>query len=249
MQVGGKVIIITGASSGIGAATARMAARGGARLVLSARRGERIAALAAAIAADGGEAAAQAGDVTDEATHEALVALAHERFGGLDAAFNNAGTMGAPGPLPAMRRDEWDAVIAANLTAAALAAKHQIPALAARGGGSIVFTSSFVGHTIGLPGMAAYAASKAGLVGLTQVLAVEHAAAGIRVNALMPGGTKTEMMSDPEAQAWAAGLHPGKRLAEAQEIAAAALFLLGGEASFVTGTAMLADGGNSIFKP
>lgn len=153
------------------------------------------------------------------------------------------------GPVTNMTNANWDGVIATNLTSAFHAAKHQIPALNKRGGGSIVFTSTFVGHTIGLPGMAAYAASKAGLIGLTQVLAVEHGAENIRVNALLPGGTKTEMAGDdPKAHEWVASIHALKRMAEAEEIAKAALFLISDQSSFVTGSAMTADGGNSVTK-
>ena len=124
-----------------------------------------------------------------------------------------------------------------------------MPAMKARGGGSIIFTGSFVGHTIGMPGMGAYAASKAGLVGLTQVLASEHGAERIRVNALLPGGTKTAMApGDPETQAFIAGLHALKRMAEPEEIARVALFLASDQSEFVTGSALLADGGNSVCK-
>ena len=193
---------------------------------------------------------ALAGDVGDPAYAADLVALAEDRFGGLDAAFNNAGVTGDLGPVSEMSDQTWNSVLHTNLTSAFHAAKHQIPALKRRGGGAILFTSSFVGHTIGLPGMVAYAASKAGLIGLTQVLAAEHGADQIRINALLPGGTRTEMAgSDPAAHAWVSGLHALQRMADPQEIAQAALFLLSDHASFVTGSAMLADGGNSIFKP
>ncbi len=250
MLLESKRIIVTGASSGIGAAAARLFAAEGARVVLGARRQDRLAACAEAIAAAGGEAAVLAGDVREEGYAAALVALATERFGGLDGAFNNAGTLGALGPVPQMAAADWQEAIATNLTSGFFAAKHQIPALQAAGGGAIVFTSSFVGHTVGLPGMGAYAAAKAGLIGLTQVLAAEHGPQGIRVNALLPGGTRSEMSASggPEFETWVAGLHALKRMAEPEEIARAALFLLSDQASFVTGSAMLADGGNSINK-
>ena len=136
-----------------------------------------------------------------------------------------------------------------NLTSAFYAAKHQIPALRARGGGAIVFTGTFVGHTVGLPGMAAYAASKAGLIGLVEVLAIEHGPENIRVNALLPGGNKTDMArADEGSRRVVAGSHALKRMAEPEEIAGAALFLVSDLGSFVTGSAMLADGGNSIAK-
>ena len=153
------------------------------------------------------------------------------------------------GPVPDMEIDTWNEVMAVNLTAAFLAAKAQIPALKARGGGSIVFTSSFVGYSNGgLPGMGAYAASKAGLIGLVQSLASDHAAEGIRVNSLLPGGTITPIadVEDKEAMAFIANLHPMKRMAGAQEIAQAALFLLSDRSSFMTGSPMIADGGMSV---
>ncbi|MEL6481710.1 MAG: SDR family oxidoreductase [Pseudomonadota bacterium] len=246
----GKVVIVTGASSGIGAAAARLCAGEGADLVLSARREGLLHALADELVALGARVAAVAGDVAEAHHAAALVATAETRFGGLDAAFNNAGITGALGPVPEMTEETWDGVMATNLRAAFLAAKCQLPAMRRRGGGSLVFTGSFVGQGIGLPGMGAYAASKAGLVGLVQVLAAEHGAEGIRVNALLPGGTRTAMAGEDAATLdWVAGLHALKRMARAEEIAEAALFLLSDRGSFVTGSALLADGGNAIFKP
>ncbi len=249
MTLDGKTLIVTGASSGIGAAAATIFAAAGAKVVLGARRLDRLEGLAEKIRSTGGTAALLAGDVGNADYAAELVALAEDQFGGLDGAFNNAGVMGEMSPLPEMQEDTWNAVIQTNLTSAFHAAKHQIPALQRRGGGALLFTSSFVGHTIGLPGMGAYAATKAGLIGLAQVLAVEHGTDNIRVNALLPGGTRTEMAGDdPQAHEWVRGLHALKRMAEPEEIARAALFLLSDQASFVTGTAMLADGGNSICK-
>lgn len=250
MELQGKVIIITGASSDIGEAAARLFAREGANLVLGARRANRLEDIAGEINRNtAGRAVFLAGDVGDETYAEALVDLAESEFGGLDAAFNNAGMAGEYAPIPDMATDNWHAVIATNLTSAFFAARKQIPAILRRGGGSIVFTSSFVGHTIGLPRMGAYAASKAGLIGLTQVLAAEYGAQGIRVNALLPGGTMTEMAGDdPAFHEFVRGLHALKRIADPAEIAEAALFLIGHRSSFVTGSALLADGGNSISK-
>lgn len=249
MLLENKTVIITGASSGIGEAAATLFAANGANVVLGARRESRLAGLRNQICESGGKAAYMVGDVADETYAEELVELAEAEFGGLDSAFNNAGVIGDMGPITEMTNANWDSVIETNLTSAFHAAKRQIPALNKRGGGSIVFTSTFVGHTIGLPGMAAYAASKAGLIGLTQVLAVEHGAENIRVNALLPGGTKTEMAGeDPKAHEWVASIHALKRMAEAEEIAKAALFLISDQSSFVTGSAMTADGGNSVTK-
>ncbi|WP_119258643.1 SDR family oxidoreductase [Shinella zoogloeoides] len=245
-----KVAIITGASSGIGRAAALLFTRQGAKVVLSARGRERLEAVADEIRAAGGSVAAIAGDVSEEAHHEALVEAAQTEFGGLDIAFNNAGTTGPVGALPALSMTEWQKVLDVNLTSGFLAAKYQLPALEARGGGSLVFTSTFVGYTAGFPGLAAYAASKSGLIGLVQVLASEYGRKGIRVNALLPGATDTpmgrEVANTPEALQFVAGLNAFKRIAAPEEIAEAALFLCSPASSFTTGTAMLVDGGVSI---
>lgn len=248
MQLADKTIIVTGASSGIGAAAGLLFAAQGANVVLGARRGALLAQLVGEIEERGGRAVSLAGDIQEEHFAERLVTLAKSEYGGLDAAFNNAGMMGEMGPVPDMANENWHEVIATNLTSAFYAAKHQIPAMKQRGGGSIVFTSSFVGHTnAGLPGMGAYAASKAGLIGLSQSLSAEHGSDGIRVNTLLPGGTKTAMAGDdPAGHEYVASLHPLKRMATPEEIAQAALFLLSDQSAFVTGSAMLADGGISI---
>lgn len=247
MELSNKTLIITGASSGIGAAAAELFAAEGANLVLGARRERELEAVAARVRDGGGQAVARPGDVTNEDYAETLVALAEERFGRLDGAFNNAGTVGDMAPVPELPAETWHAVLETNLGAAFFAAKHQIPALRRGGGGALVFTSSFVGHaSAGLPGMGAYAAAKAGLVGLTRALAAEHGPEGLRITALLPGGTRTAMAGDdPEAQAFIAGLHGLKRMAEPAEIAQAALFLLSDRASFVTGAPLLVDGGVS----
>ena len=252
MQLQGRVAIVTGASSGIGQAAAKLFAQEGARLVLGARRKGRLDEIVLGIREDGGDAVAIAGDVQDEHYAAELVETAVTSFGGLDIGFNNAGMVGSMSDAPAMAAEDWHTTLQTNLTGAFYAAKHQIPAMQDRGSGSIIFTSSFVGYTIGFPGMAAYAASKAGLIGMTQCLAVEHGRNGIRINALLPGGTKTPMAGrfsdDPAAAEGIAQFHALKRMAEPPEIAQAALFLASDAASFVTGSAMLVDGGNSITK-
>ena len=249
MELQGKTIIVTGASSGIGAAAARLFAAEGANVVLGARRDIELRATAAKIAESGsGSAVALAGDVRDEGYAQALVDLACDEFGSLDGAFNNAGIVGDMLPAGEMALRTWDEVIAVNLTSAFLAARAQIPVMKKQGFGSIVFTSSFVGFSNGgLPGMGAYAASKAGQIGLVRALASEHAADGIRINALLPGGTITSV---GEGNAgfldFVANLHPMKRMAKAEEIAQAAVFLLSDRSSFVTGSPMIADGGMSV---
>lgn len=252
MLLKNKVVIVTGASSGIGRAAALLFAGEGARVVVTARRQAELGALVAQIETAGGEALALPGDIREESLAQALVATAVERFGGLDIAFNNAGMVGEVAPLAGMTRARWDEMIATNLTSAFLGARHQIPALEARGGGSLIFTSSFVGHTAGIAGMAAYAASKAGQIGLVKALAAELGGKRIRVNALLPGGTDTPASftqapdATPEVLAFVEGIHALKRMAQPEEIARAALFLASDQASFITGTAFLVDGGVSV---
>lgn len=245
-----KVIIITGASAGIGRETARLFAKEGASVVLAARREAELEALANLITEEGGQALAIAGDVGEEAFAKTLVEQTVARFGRLDVAFNNAGILGAMGPVTDMTLADWNQVIATNLSSAFLAAKYQLPAMLSGGGGSLVFTSTFVGYTTGMPGMAAYAASKAGLIGLTQVLASEYGSHNIRVNALLPGGTDTaaaqEFANTPEAKEFVSNLHALKRIAKPEEIAQSALYLASDASSFTTGSAMLVDGGVSI---
>ena len=249
MELENRSIIITGASSGIGAAAALLFAAEGANVVLGARRSVELEALAGSINRGNGRAVYLSGDVKDKGYADALVDLATREFGGLHGAFNNAGFVGEMGPIPDMGLANWNDVISVNLTAAFLAAKAQIPAMTKQGGGSIVFTSSFVGFSNGgMPGMGAYAASKAGLIGLVQSLASDHAAEGVRINALLPGGTVTPAGGEgnPDVLEFIANLHPMKRMASAKEIAQAAVFLLSDRSSFMTGSPMIVDGGMSV---
>ena len=250
MELENKNIIITGASSGIGAAAARLFAHEGANVVLGARRQHELTILADEINGEnGGRAVLLSGDVCDPYYAAALVRLAEQEFGGLDGAFNNAGIVGEVTPVAAMTMGNWNSVFAVNLTSAFHAVQAQIPALQQRGGGAIVFTSSFVGFSNGgLPGMSAYAATKAGLNGFVKALAAEYAAEGIRINALLPGGTITPAGGEgnSEVLAFVSGLHPMKRMAQPSEIAQAALFMLSDRASFMTGAPMVVDGGMSV---
>jgi NAD(P)-dependent dehydrogenase (short-subunit alcohol dehydrogenase family) len=245
-----KVAIVTGASSGIGRAAAKLLAGEGAHVVAGARRKAELDALVAEIEASGSKAVALSGDVCDEAYARALVDLAETTFGGLDVAFNNAGTMGAMGPTVELSAASFNEAIATNLVAAFLGAKYQLPAMLKRGAGSLIFTSSIAGHTVGFPGVASYSASKSGLIGLTQSLAAEFGPRNIRVNAILPGAVETplyrEMNATAEAQSFVAGLHALKRVSSPEEIAQAVLFLASDEASFMTGSALVIDGGASI---
>jgi NAD(P)-dependent dehydrogenase (short-subunit alcohol dehydrogenase family) len=247
-----KVAIVTGASSGIGYATARLFAREGAKVVVTARRQGELDRLVAEIEETDGEAVAVAGDVNDEALAKALVDTATARFGRLDIAFNNAGSTGAMGPVTGLSLTQWRDTLDTNLTSAFLGAKYQVPAMIDGGGGSLIFTSTFVGYTVGFPGMAAYAASKAGLIGLVQVLAAEFGTKGLRANAILPGGTDTPMgravANTPETRTFVEGLHALKRIAAPEEIARTVLYLASDASTFTTGTALLADGGVSISR-
>jgi NAD(P)-dependent dehydrogenase (short-subunit alcohol dehydrogenase family) len=249
-QLDGRVVIVTGASSGIGREAALLFAAEGAKLVVNARRSRELDALVAEIATKNGEATAIAGSVAEEDVNAELVEAALARFGRLDAAFDNAGTLGEMGLTTGISLAGWSEALAVNLTSAFLAAKHQIPAMLKSGGGAIAFTSTFVGYSASFPGAAAYAASKSGLIGLTQTLAAEFGPQGVRVNALLPGAVDTPMYrtmnGTPEAQDFITGLHALKRVSKPAELARAALWLLSDASSFQTGTAMLVDGGASI---
>jgi NAD(P)-dependent dehydrogenase (short-subunit alcohol dehydrogenase family) len=247
-----KVALVTGASAGIGRATAKLFAGEGAKVVVGARRATELASLVAEIEAEGGHTAALAGDVRSEDYAKAMVALAVETFGKLDIAFNNAGTLGESGPSTDVSEAGWNDAIAINLTGSFLGAKHQIAEMLKHGGGSVIFTSTFVGYSFAFAGVAAYAASKSGLIGLTQALAAEFGARNVRVNAVLPGAVDTamyrEMNDTAESQAFVTNLHALKRVATPEELARSVLYLASDDAAFVTGTAMLVDGGASITR-
>src|SRR4029077_13938318 len=191
-------------------------------------------------------------DVRSEAYAQALVALAVNTYGRLDVAFNNAGTLGEAGPSTGISESGWNDAIAINLTGSFLGAKHQIAEMVKHGGGSVIFTSKFVGHTFAFPGVAAYAASKSGLIGLTQALAAEFGPQNVRVNAVLPGAVDTDMyreMNDtPDKTSFITNLHALKRVARPEELARSVLYLASDDAAFVTGTASLVDGGASITR-
>jgi NAD(P)-dependent dehydrogenase (short-subunit alcohol dehydrogenase family) len=251
-RISGKVAIVTGASAGIGLATAKLFASEGGKVIVGARRAEELDELVAQIRSSGGEAVALVGDVRSEEYAKALVSLAVERFGRLDIAFNNAGTLGEGGPSTEVSESGWSDTVAINLTGSFLGAKHQIAQMLKNGGGSVIFTSTFVGHTFAFPGVAAYAASKSGLIGLTQALAAEYGPNGVRVNAILPGAVDTDMYrsmnNTAESQAFVTGLHALKRVASPEELARSVLYLASDDSAFVTGTASLVDGGASITR-
>lgn len=243
----GKTAIVTGASSGIGRASALRFAQEGARVVcadVDEAGGEETVRL---IGEAGGTAVFQRTDVADRAQAEALVQRAVDEYGGLDVAFNNAGTEGTMAPTADATDEVWDRTIAVNLTGVFYAMRAQIPALRARGGGSIVNCASIAG-LVGFPNLPAYVASKHGVVGMTKATALELAPEGIRVNALCPGVIDTPMVDratggDPEAKGGYAAAEPIHRLGRSEEMADVALWLASERSSFVTGQAIAADGG------
>ncbi|GIH22592.1 short chain dehydrogenase [Acrocarpospora phusangensis] len=243
-----KVILITGATSGMGRAAAERVAAEGAKVVLAARGKEAGDALVARLRAAGGEATFVPADVTVEAEVAELVRQAVSRYGRLDGVFNNVGAATAVGAVTGVDGDAWNAELALNLSSVFYGLKHQIPALRASGGGAIVNNASVAAVT-GQATMAAYSAAKHGVVGLTRSAALETAAAGVRVNALITGGVDTPLLRanmgpTPEESLRAAeAMHPVGRIAQPEEVAALAAFLLSDEAKFITGAALAIDGG------
>jgi NAD(P)-dependent dehydrogenase (short-subunit alcohol dehydrogenase family) len=247
-----KVAIVSGASSGIGHAAAKLFAENGAKVFVTARREPELISLAGEISDAGGTAHVVAGDVRDEHVHRALTEEALGRYGRLDVALNNAGGLGEMGPAESVSVNGWRETLDTNLTSGFLAAKHQLPAMLKDGGGSLIFVSTFVGHVLGIPGMAAYGAAKAGLIGLMRVIAAEYAARGIRVNALLPGGTDTpggrQGAGSLDGLEFVKSMHAMKRIATPEEIAQSALYLASDMSSFMTGATLLVDGGVTISK-
>jgi NAD(P)-dependent dehydrogenase (short-subunit alcohol dehydrogenase family) len=242
-----KVALVTGAGTGIGQASALAFARAGAKVVVSDIDPNGGKATVELILAEGGEASFQPADVTDAAQVEALVGYAVRTYGALHCAHNNAGVLGPSAKLTDVPDEAFAGVIAVNLTAVFLCMKHEITAMLAAGGGSIVNTSSYSG-LVAVPFASAYVASKHGVVGLTKAAAVEYGRKGIRVNAVCPGTTRTQMnieraQSSPDMAKAMTDVTPMRRLAEPSEIANSVVWLCSDAASFVNGHALPVDGG------
>jgi 3-oxoacyl-[acyl-carrier protein] reductase len=248
MRLAGRVALVTGAGGGIGAATARRLAQEGAQVAVMDLGAEGVAATAAAIRAEGGEALALLGDVTQAAVVQDIVRQVAERYGRLDVLINNAG-INRDAMAPKMTEDQWDAVLTVNLKGTFLCCQAVFPIMREQNDGRIVNTSSI--SAVGNIGQANYAASKAGVIGLTRTLALEWARYGIRVNAVAPGGTETRMTAGIPAHIREQLISrlPLKRFAQPEEIAAVHAFLASDDASYLTGQCIFADGGATITVP
>ncbi|WP_435190041.1 SDR family oxidoreductase [Streptomyces sp. bgisy126] len=246
----GKTAFVTGAAGGIGRATALAFARAGARVALADLSGDGLHETARLIEADGGEALVLTCDVTSEEDVQAAVDRTVERFGSLDAAFNNAGVEQPVQVAADTAKDDWDRILGVSLTGVFLCTRAQIrQMLRQENGGAIVNVSSGAGVK-GFKGQAAYAAAKHGIIGFTRSAALDHAAQGIRVNAVCPGIIDTEMIrrfgdTRPGGREGLIADEPVGRLGKPEEIASAVLWLCFDDAAFTTGTALVVDGGQT----
>jgi NAD(P)-dependent dehydrogenase (short-subunit alcohol dehydrogenase family) len=245
----GKCAFITGASSGIGAAAARVFCREGAAVMLVARRRERLAALVGELCGEGFEADYVVADVVRGGEVAGAVERTVRRFGRLDVAFNNAGVGARQVALHEMADDVYDVIMDTNVRGVWNCMRHQIPAMLERGG-AIVNTSSTAG-VVATPVAAPYVASKHAVLGLTKAAAAEYAARGVRINAITPGTTRTEMIEgwleqEPGAEELLRAAAPLPRMADPAEIAEAAAWLCSDRASFVVGASVPVDGGWTI---
>jgi NAD(P)-dependent dehydrogenase (short-subunit alcohol dehydrogenase family) len=243
-----KTVLITGALTGIGRATALAAAQGGCKIVVSGRSAEKGAALISELRALGTEAEFIQADIRKESDVQNLVDGTVARFGRLDIAINNAGTEGQPGPITSQTRESYAATFDTNVLGTILALKHEARAMVAQGGGSIVNVSSTYGHE-GAANASLYAGSKHAVEGITKSVALELAGLGVRVNAVAPGPTETGMLNrftvTEENKARLASGVPLGRVGRPEEIARAILFIASDAASFVTGQILTADGGKT----
>ena len=242
-----KVALVTGAGSGIGRASALAFAREGAKVVVADTVVEGAEETVRIIRRAGGEALFAKADVSKASEVQTILKKTVETYGRLDCAYNNAGVAVTPRLTPDTSEEDWDRVISVNLKGVWLCMKYEIPQMLKQGKGAIVNASSMLG-LIGLSKRSAYAASKHGVVGLTKVAALEYANAGIRVNAVCPSVVRTPLVesiiaSDPEAEAQLTSMIPMERLGTLEEIAEVVVWLCSDASSFVTGNAMLVDGG------
>ena len=245
-RLAGKVAVVTAGGSGIGAATARRFAREKASVIIADLSGTRAAEVAGAITQEGGNARWLKMDASDPEGVQAAIRLAIDSWGRLDVMFNNAG-MGTVEPLEAMTLETWNRILAVTLTSVFLGIKYSVPIMRKQGGGSIVNTASISG-TAADYGMSAYNAAKAGVINLARAAALENAKYRIRINCICPGAIDTRVSqllggNDVEGFRRKLGQNPIGRIGEPEEIANAVLFVASDEASFITGTTIVVDGG------
>jgi NAD(P)-dependent dehydrogenase (short-subunit alcohol dehydrogenase family) len=240
----GKTAFLTGAASGIGAATARRLVASGAKVAITDIDGAAAEALAAVLSPDGSQAIGLALDVADPAAVEAAVMATGRAFDGLHLAVNNAGIGGPSSGVGSFPLDQWRRTMSVNLDGVFFCLRAEFPVIAASGGGAIVNVASILG-SVAVAGQAAYTASKHGVVGLTKAAALDGASDGIRVNAVGPGYIETPFLAamDADRRAQVAARHPVGRLGTAEEVAGLILWLLSEDAAFTTGSYHAADGG------
>jgi NAD(P)-dependent dehydrogenase (short-subunit alcohol dehydrogenase family) len=244
-----QVVLITGALTGIGRAAALAFAKAGNRVVVSGRREEAGQELATELRGLGAEAEFIRADVRHESDVRALIDQTLTRFGRLDAAVNNAGTEGHPGPVTEQSADSYAETFETNVLGTLLSMKHELRAMLAQGSGSIINISSTYGH-LGARGASVYSASKHAVEGLTKSAALEVAGSGVRVNAVAPGPTETAMLDrftgSAERKAQMAAGVPMQRIGEPDEVADAIVFIASDRSSFTTGQVLAIDGGKSV---
>jgi NAD(P)-dependent dehydrogenase (short-subunit alcohol dehydrogenase family) len=247
MGFDGKVVLITGGTSGIGRETAIQFAKAGAKVAIAGRRADQGKAVVSDITALGGHAIFVATDISQADQVKRLVDQTVSQFGRLDIAFNNAG-IEQLGTLVDFTEDQYRKLFDINVLGVLLSIKYEVPALLQSGGGVIINTSSIVGH-IAMPGAGLYVASKHAVEGITKAAALELAEQGIRVNAIAPGAIATDMIDrfageeGSENRQWLAAQHPLGRIGRASEVAAGVLYLASDAASFTTGVSLPVDGG------
>jgi len=247
MRLDGKIAIVTGGGSGIGRATAELFAREGAKVVVADYKADAGQEAVQAIIDGGGDAVFVEVDVSDSAQVQQMVEVALNAYGGIDILFNNAGVL-LFGTVLDTEEETWNRLMSINLTGTFLCNKAVLPYMVEHGGGSIINVTSSTGAHDAAGNAAAYVTSKGGVALLTKAMAIDHAKDNVRVNAIAPGPTDTPMLRDnfpPKELAALAATFPMKRLGQPDELAYAVLFLASDEASFVTGSIVAVDGGQT----
>jgi NAD(P)-dependent dehydrogenase (short-subunit alcohol dehydrogenase family) len=243
----GKVGLVTGGTSGIGRETAVLFARAGAKVVVAGRREVQGNETIEMVREAGGDGLFVKSDVSKAAEVETLIQQVVERFGRLDIAFNNAGIEGIQAPIVKQSEEDWDRTIAINLKGVWLCLKYEIRQMLKQGGGGAIVNMASIIGLIGTAGVAAYSASKHGVIGLTKTAALENAKSGIRINAVCPGFTETPMADRifraPAVRKYVVDCHPIGRLGRPAEIAEAVVWMCSDRASFMTGQSLVLDGG------